>query len=163
MFCFLRRQTQSRNFILNINTTLPASFQELILFYYNAIKFLFYFYTSYFRSSAGLSSWCKQRIWRRHPSLLCWTLGYEQPDVDTFTRMRSGIRIHMWLLMSQNATCDKQIKWFVNKISWEFTSEGRGSPPGTPRSCWCQFSPRCRTAGRAAGRQEPGPSRSLVS
>lgn len=43
------------------------------------------------------------------------------------------------------------------------TSEGRDFPPGTPRSCWCLFSPRCRTTGREAGPPEPGPSRCLAS
>lgn len=57
-----------------------------------------------------------------------------------------------------------KIKWICNTDGWrEITWEGRGFPPGTPRSCWCQFSPRCRTAGREAGHLEPGPSRCLAS
>lgn len=56
-----------------------------------------------------------------------------------------------------------QLQMGLDMMNGAVTWEGRDCPPGTPRSCWCRFSPRRRTAGKEAEHPVPGPSRYLVS
>ena len=64
-------------------------------------------------------------------------------------------------LQPDNSFCVNRL--LVAALQTTLTLEGRDFPPGTPQSCWCRFSPRHRTTGRAAERREPGPSRCPAS
>lgn len=80
------------------------------------------------------------------------------PETSLCAQQSCNIQI---IIRSNKTVCVICIS--TSEMKGKITLEGRDALPGTPQSCWCQFSPRCRITGREAEHPVPGPSRCLAS